>query len=77
MNKQQSCSMKWSKLHTYTGKPLPLLCIGESCLIFSTVRSVLSGIAGALTIGYQAFVLTNNAVVNLCEGELGDLGFFQ
>lgn len=69
--------MKWNKLHMYTGKPLPLLCIGESFLIFSTLRSVLSGIAGALTAGYRAFVLISNAVVSLCEGELGDLGYFQ
>lgn len=49
----------------------------ESCLIFSTLRSVLSGIAGALRTDYQAFVLTNDAVVSLCEGELRDLGYFQ
>lgn len=58
----------------YTDKLPPLFCIGESCLIFSTLRPVLSG---ALRTGYQTFVLTSNAVVSLCEGELGDLGIFS
>lgn len=66
--------MKWNKCHVYTGKLPPLLCIGESCLIFSTLRPVLSG---ALRTGYQAFVLTNHTVVSLCEGELEDLGIFS
>lgn len=74
---QQPCSTKWKKCHMYIGKPLPLLCNGESHHIFSTLRSVLSGVAGALRTSYQAFVLISNAVVSLHEGKLGDLGYFQ
>lgn len=57
--------------HACRYKPLPLVCIQE--VVFSSLWSAHSGVAGALRTSCQALALTSDVVVSLFEGDLGYL----